>query len=78
MTDPLDAWVSRLCAALDVDVASVPIDLLLDVARDSAHGVTRPAAPVTTFVVGLAAGLRGGSPESVQEAAELAQRLAAG
>ncbi|MGH8866481.1 MAG: DUF6457 domain-containing protein [Actinomycetes bacterium] len=29
--------------------------LVLDVARDVAHGVARPAAPVTAFLLGLAA-----------------------
>jgi hypothetical protein len=30
--------------------------VVLDLARDVAHGVTRPAAPVTAFLLGLAAG----------------------
>jgi hypothetical protein len=32
----------------------VDVDLLLDVARDAAHNVTRPAAPVTTYLLGIA------------------------
>src|SRR5204863_90328 len=60
-------------------IAATPLDrdLLLDVARDAAHGVARPAAPLTTFLVGYAAGLRGGGPAAVAEAAGVAQRLAA-
>lgn len=76
MTDPLDAWVVELADALGVDTAAVDRDLLLDVARDAAHGVARPAAPLTTFLVGLAAGQQGGSAASIREAAETAQRLA--
>ncbi|MEO6886352.1 MAG: DUF6457 domain-containing protein [Jatrophihabitantaceae bacterium] len=76
MTNPLDDWVIELAEALGVDAAAVDRDLLLDVARDAAHGVSRPAAPLTTFLVGLAAGRRGGSAASVREAAETAQRLA--
>jgi hypothetical protein len=33
------------------DVAAV-----LDLARDAAHGIARPAAPVTTFIAGVAVG----------------------
>ena len=49
---------------------------LLDLARDAAHGVARPAAPLTTFLVGLAAGQRGATAEAVRDAAEIARRLA--
>lgn len=72
----LDAWITELAAALDVDPTALDRDLLLDVARDAAHGVARPAAPLTTFLVGLAAGLKGGGKEAVDEAAAIAQRLA--
>ncbi|MDT4922612.1 MAG: hypothetical protein QOG01_325 [Pseudonocardiales bacterium] len=76
MTNPLDSWITELATALDVDPATVPRDLLLDVARDAAHGVARPAAPLTTFLVGLAAGMRGGDQDAVEQAAATAQRLA--
>src|SRR3954466_8877236 len=77
MTDRLSAWLDELAAALDIDPTPLDRDLLLDVARDAAHGVARPAAPLTTFLVGYAAGLRGGGPAAVAEAAGVAQRLAA-
>ena len=32
----------------------MPVGLLLDVTRDAAHEVTRPAGPVTTYLLGLA------------------------
>lgn len=76
MTDELDRWIAELAAALGVDPAVLDRDLLLDVARDAAHGVARPAAPLTTFLVGLAAGLRGGGKDAVDEAAAIAARLA--
>lgn len=71
----LDTWITALCRELDLDV-TVDETLLLDVARDAAHNVARPAAPVTTFLVGLAAGRAGGSPEDVARAAAVASRLA--
>jgi hypothetical protein len=71
--DDLREWTAALCAELGV-AADVDVDELLDVARVAAHRVTRPAAPVTTFVVGLAAA--GGGPEAVARAADAARRLA--
>ena len=75
--EELDAWVSALAAELGLD-AEVPTALLLDLARDVAHGVARPAAPVTTFLVGLAAARTGANPEAVRDAAQRASRLALG
>lgn len=76
MPDVLTTWIAELAAALGVDPADVDRTLLLDVARDAAHGVARPAAPLTTFLVGYAAGLRGGGAEAVSSSAAVAQRLA--
>lgn len=76
MTDPLEEWITELATELGVDAAAVDVGLLLDVARDAAHGVARPAAPLTTFLVGMAAGLRGGGADQVRDAAEVAQALA--
>ena len=77
MPDVLGSWVRELCAELGIDPERLDRDLVLDLARDAAHGVARPAAPLTTFLVGYAAGLRGGTPEAVREVAAIAQRLAA-
>ncbi|MFY1678021.1 MULTISPECIES: NTP transferase domain-containing protein [unclassified Streptomyces] len=71
----LDEWISaveeELGVDLDVDAAS-----LLDLARDAAHGVARPAAPLTTFLVGYAAARSGGGPLAVAEAVRAATALA--
>ena len=72
----LDAWVDELSEALGVDRSAFDRDLLLDVAGDAAHGVSRPSAPLTTFLVGLAAGRAGGDLAAVREAARTASRLA--
>lgn len=72
----MDDWVNALARELGLPEGGVEPGLLLDVARDAAHHVERPAAPVTTFMVGLAAGLAGGGPEAVARAAEAATRLA--
>ena len=71
----LQEWVKALGDELEVP-GDVDIDLLLDVARDAAHSVSRPAAPLTTFLVGYAAAARGGGPDAVRAAAQQAAGLA--
>ncbi|MFF8320429.1 NTP transferase domain-containing protein [Streptomyces bobili] len=71
----LDEWISAVKDELGIDL-DVDTGGLLDLARDAAHGVARPAAPLTTFLVGYAAGQAGGSPEAVAEAARKATALA--
>jgi hypothetical protein len=80
MTDTpaeLDAWAARLVRALGLpDDLVVDIPEVLDLARDAAHGVARPAAPLTTFLVGYAAGLAGGSRAELDRAVATATALA--
>jgi hypothetical protein len=59
----LKHWLTILSAELgisDVRMDDEAITTLLDLARDSAHEVERVAAPLTTFLVGVAVG-RGGA-----------------
>ncbi|WP_372408594.1 DUF6457 domain-containing protein [Streptomyces luteireticuli] len=72
----LDEWIAAVKAELGIEL-DVNRAELLDLARDAAHGVARPAAPLTTFLVGYAAALRGGGPEEVARAARQAAALAA-
>ncbi|MEW2525547.1 DUF6457 domain-containing protein [Streptomyces sp. NPDC047071] len=74
----LDEWISAVKDELGIDL-DVDTGALLDLARDAAHGVARPAAPLTTFLVGYAAGLAGasGGPQAVAEASRKAAALAA-
>jgi hypothetical protein len=64
----LENWTARVCDALNLDPAAVDQSLLLDLTRDVAHGVARPAAPLTSFLIGLAAGRDGGSLDDVRRA----------
>src|SRR5512144_1256412 len=57
----LEDWVTAVGRELDLP-ADLDVDAVLDLARDVAHGVARPAAPLTAFLVGLAAGRDGGIP----------------
>nr|WP_234328077.1 NTP transferase domain-containing protein [Streptomyces sp. NRRL S-37] len=71
----LDEWISAVKDELGIDL-DVDTGVLLDLARDAAHGVARPAAPLTTFLVGYAAARAGGDREAVAEAARKAAALA--
>ncbi|KQX07228.1 MULTISPECIES: DUF6457 domain-containing protein [unclassified Leifsonia] len=79
--DGLDEWVRRVSDSLNADGSSlggldVQIPVLLDLARDAAHGVARPAAPVTTFLLGYAAGRSGADAAEVRRLATLLAELA--
>jgi len=59
----LKQWLTALSTELgtnDVTMDDDAVNTLLDLARDSAHEVERLAAPLTTFLVGVAVG-RGGA-----------------
>ncbi|MGK5530735.1 NTP transferase domain-containing protein [Streptomyces sp. URMC 129] len=66
----LDEWIAAVKAELGID-PDVDTKALLDAARDAAHGVARPAAPLTTFLIGYAAALHGIAP------ADAARRISA-
>ena len=73
----LHDWIDELCDVLDVE-AEIDEALVLDLARIVAHQVERPAAPVTAFVLGLAAGGSDADPEQIEKLAARAQALAEG
>jgi hypothetical protein len=62
----LDAWVIAAAGEAGIDPADVPVKTVLDLARDVAHGVVRPGAPVTAYLLGLAAG-RGADPSELAD-----------
>ena len=74
----LDEFLRTTCTALGVDRDAVDQELILNLTKEVAHNVVRPAAPLAAFVVGLAAGKAGGDRESVRAAARKVAELAAG
>jgi Domain of unknown function (DUF6457) len=68
----LERWTEVACAELGIDPAVADTKAVLDLARDVAHGVARPAAPLTTYLLGVAVGR--GRP--VADAAARLQALA--
>jgi hypothetical protein len=65
----LDEWVKAVSDELGL--GPIEVKAVLDLARDVAHGVTRPAAPLTCLLVGLAAE----SPEDLDAVIERVRRL---
>ena len=66
----LDDWMNAVCDELGIDQHDVDVRVVLDLTRDVAHHVDRPAAPVTSFLLGMAVG-------AGQPLAEAAERLSA-
>ena len=61
----LHDWIDALMDALDIET-EVDEGLILDLAREAAHRVQSPAAPISTYLLGYAAALAGGRPEKVE------------
>ncbi|MGX9902106.1 DUF6457 domain-containing protein [Arthrobacter sp. SA17] len=80
----LDEWSQRLAQALQLLDLEIDQELLLSLARKSADSVIHAAAPVTSFLVGYAAGLEAGtgsagskasSGAAIRKAADVAFQL---
>ena len=63
----LDDWMGAVRDELRLGDLGDDQQLVLDLARDVAHGVMRPAAPLTAYLVGIAVG-RGADPADVSAA----------
>ena len=73
----LHDWIDELSDVLDVDT-EVDEALVLDLARVAAHSVERRAAPITTYLLGFAAGSQEVDPAAIEALAAKAQLLADG
>jgi hypothetical protein len=71
---PLDRWTEVVCLEFGLPAGSVDVRTILDLARDVAHGVDRPAAPLTAYLLGLAVG----QGHSLEASAAKISELAAG
>ena len=74
--EALDEWADALRERFGLGPDDLPVSLILDLARDVAGGVARPAAPFSAFAAGLVAGRKGGSPADVEEAVAAITELA--
>jgi hypothetical protein len=73
----LHDWIDELSDVLYVE-AEVDEGLVLDLAKVAADNVEKIAAPITAYLLGVAAGSTGASPEQVERLAAKAQALAEG
>lgn len=85
MTEPvppsLEQWTSELAATLGLPSDLAGDDaraLVLDLARDVAHGVARPAAPLSTFLAGVAVGRAGAATDDLRGVAQEIRRTLPG
>jgi hypothetical protein len=75
----LDQWSHRLAQALQILDLDFDRELILDLAGESARSVTHAAAPITSLMVGYAAGLAaGGASAGSKESSAAAVAQAAG
>ena len=72
MEQNLYAFAEVAADALDLPAWAgerASVATILDLSRDAAHRVARPAAPVTSFLAGVAVGMAGAAgPEDLQRA----------
>jgi Domain of unknown function (DUF6457) len=52
----MDRWIMTVSADLGLDRGAADARAILDMTRDVAHNVDRPAAPVTAYLIGVAVG----------------------
>lgn len=71
----LHDWIDELCDVLDLDI-EVDEGLILDIAKVAAHNVVRPAAPLTTYLLGYAAGRADADADELEQLAIRIQTLA--
>ena len=72
----LEPWVSELLEAFEIPDAPIDIDAVLSLAGVAAHQLVRPAAPLTTYIAGVAAGLAAGSGQASEaESVRAADRV---
>ncbi|SDS92484.1 hypothetical protein SAMN04489743_1223 [Pseudarthrobacter equi] len=80
--ETLEEWCRSLLQAYELEDVQVDINAILSLAGVAAHSVVRPAAPLTTFIAGFAAGLASNSGSStdavaMEKALAVARTLAA-
>lgn len=69
----LEEWTAQVCRELGIDPARVDRTAVLDLTRDVAHGVARPAAPLTAYLVGLAQGAGTAPPDVLERLSRMAE-----
>jgi Domain of unknown function (DUF6457) len=79
--EALSEWITAVCRELGIDGelnSATTVDTVLDLTADVAHGVSRPGAPVTAFLIGVAAGRADDPAVAARDHAQKISALAAG
>lgn len=77
----LSEWVTAVARELGLEGSldqAATVDMVLDLASGVADGVSRPAAPVTAFLIGVAAGRAEDPAVAARDYAEKVGHLAQG
>ena len=74
----LHRWVALLVEEFDISADAVDVDAVLDLAREAAQAVARPAVPLTGFLAGYAVALAGGDRAAFDRVAARIAQLAGG
>jgi hypothetical protein len=74
----LHDWIDELSDVLGLEDVEVDEGLLVDLTHAAAENVERLAAPVTAYLLGVAAGAQEARPDAVERLAARAQELAEG
>jgi hypothetical protein len=69
----MEDWTAAVCADLGLELGSADLRTVLDLTRDVAHGVARPAAPFTAYLVGVAVGQGLTLPDAARRVSALAE-----
>lgn len=69
----LEDWINAACGELGLERCEIDRDLVLDLARDVAHGVARPGAPLTAYLLGLAVGRGAPARDAAARLTEMAE-----
>jgi len=72
MSSAIDRWV--IAVAEDLGLTAYPADTrtILDMTKVVAHNVDRPAAPVTSYLIGIAVGRGMALPDAIKRVRDLA------
>jgi hypothetical protein len=70
---PIDRWVMAVNHELGLTAMPGDTRTILDLTKDVAHNVDRPAAPVTAYLVGIAVGRGMTLPAAVKCVRDMAE-----
>ena len=72
MSSSIDRWVMAVAQGLGLAPNPADTRTILDMTKVVAHNVDRPAAPVTSYLVGVAVGRGMSLPDAIKHVNDLA------